>query len=257
MDALKLSIVIPVLDEAGNLERLLPGLRSMAPGAEVIVADGGSRDGTREVVASAGWPRLVGSRPGRARQMNAGAAAAGGDVLLFLHADTRMPEGFEAAIRAALVEPAMVGGRFDVAFDNPAPAFRMIAAFMNRRSRLSKISTGDQAIFVRRGAFEALGGYPDIPLMEDVELTRRLKRLGRLASLRLRVVTSARKWEREGVARTIVLMWTLRFLYCCGVRPERLHRWYYPGRPLPGAQASSPSPFQGEGRGEGGAVKPS
>jgi rSAM/selenodomain-associated transferase 2 len=234
-----LSIIIPALDEAGNLERLLPGLRAAAPSAEILVVDGGSRDATAAVAAQAGvW--LVPSARGRARQMNAGATAATGEILLFLHADTRLPAGFEAAITGALADPAVVGGRFDVAFDNPAPAFRMIAGLMNRRSRLSGISTGDQAIFVRRAAFEALGGYPEIPLMEDIELTRRLKRLGRLASLRLRVTTAARKWEREGVARTIVLMWTLRLLYFCGVSPARLHRWYYPGRPLPDAPAAGP-----------------
>ena len=127
-------------------------------------------------------------------------------------------------------DPRVAYGRFDVTFDNPRPVFRMIAGLMNLRSRLTGICTGDQGIFVRRTAFERLGGYPEIPLMEDVELTRRLKRSGRLASLALRVTTSARRWERNGVARTIVLMWTLRLLYFCGVGPDRLHRWYY-GRP--------------------------
>src|SRR5262249_61682409 len=136
----------------------------------------------------------------------------------------------------ALGDPRVVAGRFDVRFDNPGPAFRMTAALMNLRSRWRGISTGDQAIFVRRAVFEALGGYAEIPLMEDVELTRRLKRAGRLAALRLRVTTAARKWERDGVARTILLMWALRFLYAAGVAPARLHRWYYgPARPPPGA----------------------
>ena len=126
--------------------------------------------------------------------------------------------------------PAVAGGRFDVRFSSPRWPFRMIAAMMNRRSRLTRISTGDQGLFVRRAAFEALGGYPDIPLMEDVELTRRLKRLGGIACLDLRITTSSRKWERDGIARTIALMWTLRLLYFCGADPARLHRWYY-GRP--------------------------
>jgi rSAM/selenodomain-associated transferase 2 len=162
--------------------------------------------------------------------MNAGARAAAGDVLLFLHADTRLPDGAGAAIARALADPAVVGGRFDIRFDSPRWPFRMIAALMNRRSRLTRISTGDQGLFVRRAAFEALGGFPDIPLMEDVEITRRLKRAGRIACLSERVTTSARKWERDGVARTIALMWALRLLYVCGVAPARLHRWYY-GRP--------------------------
>jgi rSAM/selenodomain-associated transferase 2 len=159
--------------------------------------------------------------------MNHGAREAGGDTLLFLHADTRLPEGAARAIERALAEPGVVGGRFDVRFDNERALFRMIAWFMNVRSRGSGICTGDQAIFVRRADFEAIGGYPDIPLMEDVELSRRLKRRGRLRALRLRVTTSARKWEREGPLRTIGLMWTLRFLHFCGVAPARLHRWYY------------------------------
>ena len=228
-----LSIVVPVLDEARNLERLLPALRDLAPGAEVLVVDGGSRDDTEAVVAC--WPaaRFVPSERGRAAQMNAGAAHAAGEVLLFLHADTRLPAAFAEAIGRALGDQRVVGGRFDVRFDNPAWPFRMIAALMNARSRLSGIFTGDQAIFVRRTAFEALGGYAPIPLMEDIELTRRLRRLGRVACLRRYVTTSARKWERDGVARTIGLMWALRFLYFCGVSPGRLHRWYYPALTAP------------------------
>jgi rSAM/selenodomain-associated transferase 2 len=237
-----LSIVVPALDEARNLERLLPELRSLAPAAEVIVADGGSGDDTEAVVQRAPGARLVTSARGRALQMNAGAAAASGDVLLFLHADTRLPAGFEGAIARALGDLRVVGGRFDVVLDNPRWPFRMVAALMNLRSRLSGIFTGDQAIFVRRAAFEALGGYAAIPLMEDIELTRRLRRLGRVACLRQRVRTSARKWERDGVARTILLMWTLRFLYFCGVSPERLHRWYYPELAARGAETAAGRP---------------
>jgi rSAM/selenodomain-associated transferase 2 len=223
----KLSIVIPALDEADNLARLLPELAGDCPGAEVIVVDGGSRDGTPEVVAGRPGVRLLTTTRGRARQMNHGARAAGGDTLLFLHADTRLPRGAAAAMEDALAEPGVVGGRFDVRFDRDTPLFRTIAWFMNARSRLSSICTGDQAIFVRRADFEAVGGYPDIPLMEDIEVSRRLKRRGRLGALRLRVTTSARKWEREGPLRTIALMWTLRLLHFCGVAPARLHRWYY------------------------------
>ena len=223
-----LSIVVPVLREAENLARLLPALRAEAPGAEIIVADAGSDDGSREVAARVAGVTVLACERGRARQMNAGARAARGDVLLFLHADTALPAGFESAIARALADPAVVAGRFDVRLDNPRWPFRLIASLMNLRSRLSGISTGDQALFVRREVFAALGGFPDIPLMEDVEITRRLKRRGRQAALRERVTTSARKWEREGVARTIALMWTLRLLYACGISPARLHRWYYP-----------------------------
>jgi rSAM/selenodomain-associated transferase 2 len=223
-----LSVVIPALGEAANLAVLLPALAAALPSAEVIVADGGSADDTPAVMARFRRARLIAAPRGRARQMNAGARVATGDVLLFLHADTRLPPGAGSAIAAAVEDPRVVGGRFDVRFDNSGPAFRMIAALMNLRSRWSGISTGDQAIFVRRRVFETLGGYPDIPLMEDVELTRRLKRQGRLCALRAQVTTAARKWEREGVARTIALMWALRLLYACGVSPDRLHRWYYP-----------------------------
>jgi rSAM/selenodomain-associated transferase 2 len=238
----RLSIVIPVLDEARRLESLLPELLTTCPGAEVVVVDGGSADGSADVAARTAGTRALRSDRGRARQMNAGARAASGDVLLFLHADTRLPPGAAEAVLHALADPAVAYGRFDVRFDSLRPAFRLIARLMNARSRLTGICTGDQAIFVRRATFEALGGYADIALMEDIELTRRLKRAGRLAALRLRVTTSGRKWERDGVARTVVLMWALRFLYVCGVRPARLHRWYYgasPPVPSEGARISS------------------
>ena len=228
-----LSVVVPALDEAANLTRLLPDLARTCPGAEVIVVDGGSRDGTAAVASGRPGVRFLASARGRARQMNAGAREASGDVLLFLHADTRLPEGAAVAIVEALGAPAVVGGRFDVRFDSPRRILRVVAWFMNARSRATSICTGDQAIFVRRADFEAVGGYPDIPLMEDIELSRRLKARGRLAALRVRVTTSARKWEREGPLRTIGLMWALRLLHFCGVAPARLHRWYY-GAPREG-----------------------
>ena len=234
-----LSIIVPVLDDADHLERLLPHLRSECPHAEVLVVDGGSRDRTSLIARDSTDARYLVSEHGRARQMNAGARAARGDVLLFLHADTRMPSGASAAIVRALEDPAVASGRFDVRFANPHRAFRMIAAFMNWRSRLTGIATGDQAIFVRRQVFDALGGYRDIPLMEDVELCARLKRCGRTECLRQRVVTSSRKWEREGIVRTIVLMWALRLLYFFGVDPIRLHRWYYE---RPSARPLAPGP---------------
>jgi rSAM/selenodomain-associated transferase 2 len=224
---MRLAIVIPALNEAANLSRLLPDLARGCPGADIVVVDGGSGDDTAAVVARLPGPWLLESARGRAVQMNHGAREAGGDTLLFLHADTRLPDGAARAIEQTLAEPGVVGGRFDVRFDNERPLFRVIAWFMNTRSRASGICTGDQAIFVRRADFEAVGGYPDIPLMEDIELSRRLKRRGNLRALRLRVTTSARKWEREGPLRTMGLMWALRFLHFCGVAPTRLHRWYY------------------------------
>ena len=223
----RLSVVIPALNEAANLARLLPDLLAREPGAEVIVVDGGSHDGSHDVVSRLPAVRWLAGPHGRARQMNAGAAVATGAILLFLHADTRLPDGAGAAIDATLADPAVVGGRFDVRLDSPRMLLAVVGWMMNLRSRLSGISTGDQAIFVRRAVFDELGGYVDVPLMEDIDLTHRLKRCGRVAALRLRVTTSARKWEQEGVVRTIVLMWTLRLLYALGVSPARLHRWYY------------------------------
>lgn len=225
-------MIVPALDEAEHLERLLPDLLGRLPGAEIVVVDGGSADRTADVVRRFPAVRHVAAERGRARQMNAGAAVATGDVLLFLHADTSLPAGAADAIAAALADAAVVAGRFDVRFTNPRWPFRMIAASMNWRSRATRISTGDQGLFVRRATFEAVGGFPAIPLMEDIEITRRLKRAGRIACLRTRATTSARRWERDGVARTIALMWTLRLLYFCGADPARLHRWYYGRAPL-------------------------
>ncbi|MGH7473652.1 MAG: TIGR04283 family arsenosugar biosynthesis glycosyltransferase [Candidatus Methylomirabilales bacterium] len=222
-----LSIVIPVLNEAPNLERLLPDLSQNCPGAEVIVVDGGSTDGSAQAVAQYPLARLVVSPCGRARQMNAGAREARGETLLFLHADTRLPDGAAEALRAALADPRVVGGRFDIRLDSPRVIFRVIAFFINCRSRLSRIATGDQALFCRQHIFAEMGGYPEIPLMEDVEFSTRLKRRGTITCLRLTVTASARKWEREGVVRTVLLMWMLRLLYFFGVRPARLHRLYY------------------------------
>ena len=242
-----LSIVMPALNEARNLARLLPCVLATCPQAEVIVVDGNSVDESRDVISRFPRVRFLVSAPGRAQQMNAGARVARGAILLFLHADTILPPGTQAAIREALADPEVIGGRFDVRFDSARPIFRIIAALMNLRSRLSGISTGDQALFVRRCVFEDLGGYPDIPLMEDIAFARLLKRRGRLASLRTRVTTSARKWEREGVLRTILLMWRLRFYYFAGADPARLHAWYYrrPDAPHPAGAAGSPVDLTG------------
>jgi len=225
-----LSVIIPVLNEAKNLESILSRLRATCPAAEVVVVDGGSEDEISTIVRRFPWVMYLSGRRGRARQMNAGASVAKGEILLFLHADVRLSARAEATIIEAFSDHDIVAGRFDIRFDNPRPVFKVIAFFINFRSRLTKICTGDQALFVRRKTFEELGGYPDIPLMEDVELARRLKRRGGMICLRSKVTASARKWEREGVFRTILLMWALRFLYFIGVNPSRLHRWYY-GRP--------------------------
>ncbi len=216
-----LSIVVPALDEAAGIGATLAALAPLrARGAEVIVVDGGSADGTPALAAPLADAVLAAPR-GRARQMNAGAARTRGDVLLFLHADTRLSADADRAIAAAVAAGAL-WGRFDVCIAGRPAMLRVVAALMNVRSRLTGIATGDQAIFVRREAFERVGGFPDQPLMEDVELSRRLRALARPACLRARVTTSGRRWETRGVWRTIWLMWRLRWRYWRGESPQAL-----------------------------------
>lgn len=216
-------MIVPALDEADEIEATLR--RARAPQVvELLVVDGGSTDDTVARARPLADDVLIAPR-GRALQMNAGARRACGDVLLFLHADTWLPEGFAEAVERAIAEGA-IAGRFDVELRGTHPFLPVIATLMNARSRWTGISTGDQAIFVRRDVFARLGGFAPIPLMEDVELGTRLRRAGRLAPLRERVSTSARRWEEEGVARTIVLMWWLRFAYACGASPEWCARAY-------------------------------
>ncbi|MFM8551172.1 MAG: TIGR04283 family arsenosugar biosynthesis glycosyltransferase [Nitrospiraceae bacterium] len=220
------TVVIPTLNEEQALPQTLAQTLALAFD-EVLVVDGGSNDRTCQIVSSFNpSATLLTSRPGRAVQMNAGAAAGRGDVLLFLHADTRLPENAKHAIVGALQEPDCPGGRFDLRFDRDCPLSRLIAFMINLRSRVSGIATGDQAIFVRRSVFERMGGFAPIPLMEDIDLTRRLNRMGPIACLRARVVTSFRRWEARGPIRTILLMWLLRFLYWTGVSPHTLSHWY-------------------------------
>ena len=225
---MQLSIIMPVLDEGDVLADSLAALQDLrAAGHELVLVDGGSRDGSLPLAEGLA-DRILHSPPGRARQMNAGAAIASGDVLLFLHADTRLPETALHDIVQAL--RASVWGRFDVRLSGQAWPLRIVERLMNRRSCFTGMATGDQAIFVRRDAFEQVGGYPDIPLMEDLELSRRLKRLSRPACVRAPVITSSRRWEEKGILRTVLLMWSLRLAWFLGVSPRRLARIYYPGR---------------------------
>ena len=220
-----LSIVVPVLDEAAGIEAALQALAPLhARGAEVIVVDGGSSDATAQRAAPLANQVLASAR-GRARQMNACAAAARGELLLFLHADTRLPDAADALLHGAVARGAM-WGRFDVHIDGRPALLRLVAALMNQRSRLTGIATGDQAMFVRRDLFQRVGGFPDQPLMEDIELSRRLRALAPPCCLRQRVVTSGRRWETRGVWRTIFLMWRLRWRYWRGESPETLAQAY-------------------------------
>ncbi len=214
--------MVPVLDEALRLPMLLAALAPLRRlGAEVIVVDGDSSDGSAAVAAPLADTVIAAPR-GRAAQMNAGAAGARAPWLLFLHADTQLPAGTMAAITTSRAD----WGRFDVRIDGRSRWLPVVAAFMNLRSRLTGIATGDQAIFVRRAVFEAAGGFPAQPLMEDVELSRRLKRHSRPDCRRERVVTSGRRWDERGAWRTIVLMWRLRWLYWRGTPAERLAALY-------------------------------
>jgi rSAM/selenodomain-associated transferase 2 len=223
--ASRLSIIVPVLDEAGCVAASLDALAPLrARGHELIVVDGGSRDAS-VALSRERADAVLESRPGRARQMNAGAARAHGELLLFLHADTRLPAQADAAVLQAVARGAL-WGRFDVQIAGRSPMFPLIAALMNRRSRWSGIATGDQAMFVQRALFERLGGFPDQPLMEDIELSRRLRAVAPPACLREKVLTSGRRWEQHGVWRTVLLMWRLRWRYWRGASPEALAKAY-------------------------------
>jgi rSAM/selenodomain-associated transferase 2/rSAM/selenodomain-associated transferase 1 len=227
----RVSIVIPALDEARAIVGTLAALQpSRAAGHEVIVVDGGSVDATVALAAPLA-DRVSSAARGRARQMNAGAAAATGDILLFLHADSRLPADGVATLLREMGRSGRRWGRFDVAIAGRARALRCVEALMNLRSRATGIATGDQAIFVERALFREIGGYPDQPLMEDIELSRRLKRAaGSPLCLRQRVVTSARRWERHGPWRTVIAMWRWRFAYWRGARPADLAAEYGAGR---------------------------
>jgi rSAM/selenodomain-associated transferase 2 len=232
--AMPISVIIPTLNEERTIMTTLA--HTVALGFdELIVVDGGSLDQTPVLVESyrrrtqspAQSPvRLVTAPGGRARQMNEGAKASRGEILLFLHADTQLPSDAKTIIDTTLADQRMVGGRFDVRFDRPSMWGTIISRMMNWRSRLSGIATGDQALFVRRPVFEQMGGFADMPLMEDIDFSRRLKRKGATAALTATVTTSFRRWERHGPLRTILLMWALRFLYWIGISPSHLLEWY-------------------------------
>jgi len=230
---MQLAIVIPALNEAATIEAALQRLAPLRQrGARVIVVDGGSHDGTA-ARAAAFADRVLASPRGRAVQMNAGAQteeARSADVLLFLHADTRLPQDADRIVQRALADGAHSWGRFDVRLDAEGWQLRLIEALMNWRSRSTGIATGDQAIFVTRSAFSWLNGFAPLPLMEDIDFSGRAKRLTKPAALRSRVLTSARRWQRHGVWRTVLLMWRLRLAYFFGADPQVLARRYRDAR---------------------------
>ena len=226
---MKLSIIMPVFDEAAEIEAALAALAPCRRrGVELIVVDGGSRDGTPDLARPLA-DRVVSGQSGRALQMNAGAAAANGDVLLFLHADTRLPEGADQLVLDGLAGSGRAGGRtwgrFDVRIEGGG-LLGLVSFTMNWRSRITRITTGDQAMFVTRAAFKAAGGFPAIALMEDVALSARLKRIGAPLALRARVTTSPRRWRKHGTFRTVLLMWRLRLSFFLGADPAKLAQTY-------------------------------
>lgn len=224
-----LTVIMPVLNEAAWMRAALGALAPLINrGAQVVVVDGGSTDATLATALALRSPAisLINALPGRASQMNAGAKQAAGQVLLFLHVDTVLPSDADVLILKALASGSHVWGRFDVRIEGKSRWLPVVATLMNLRSRATGIATGDQAIFMTRAAFAALSGYCNQPLMEDIDMSRRLRQLSPPACLRTRVVTSGRRWETRGVWRTIVLMWRLRFAYWRGTAPERLAQLY-------------------------------
>jgi rSAM/selenodomain-associated transferase 2 len=222
-----LAVIIPALNEARLLPGVIAGVTAAAQGAdiEIIVADGGSDDGTAEAARGAG-ARVVAAARGRARQLNAGAAAASAGILLFLHADTRLPDGFPKLVREALSVPGVVAGAFRLEFAAAARGIRAVQHLANFRSRFLQMPYGDQALFLPAARFRALGGFPDMPLMEDFELVRRLRRQGRVVTLAASVRTSARRLERLGPLRATLINQAIIAAYFAGVSPARLAAWY-------------------------------
>jgi len=223
----KISIIIPVLNEESALRAHLPLLQQYRhAGHELIVIDGGSSDASVSV-ASGLADKVLESSPGRGVQMNAGAVQATGPILLFLHVDTLLPEHAARVVKESLANSDRVWGRFDLKLSGGSSVFRLIEKMINMRSRYTGMATGDQGIFVLRSTFEQAGAYPEIPLMEDLALSSKLKKFSRPVCLRQRVISSSRRWEQHGIAHTVLLMWILRLQFFLGVSPHFLYRKYY------------------------------
>lgn len=219
------TVIIPVLNEATLLRQRIEHLKALHQTYDVTFCDGGSDDDTCSVLQRHGLHYCTSSR-GRAEQMNTAAALSKSDILLFIHVDTEISSSDIALVKQVMQDEKIVGGRFDIRLSGNRPIFHIIAFMINLRSRITKISTGDQCQFVRRDVFERMGGFPRQPLMEDIAFSKRLKSYGRIACLRRKVTTSSRRWQKHGVVRTVLLMWKLRFLYWLGVAPEKLAEMY-------------------------------
>ncbi|MEH2109824.1 TIGR04283 family arsenosugar biosynthesis glycosyltransferase [Nostoc sp.] len=224
IDAAKISIIIPAINEAENIKKAIATTQSSI-NIEVIVVDGGSSDDTVAIAQSLNV-KVISSSPGRAVQMNAGAVAASGEILLFLHADTRLPTGFDEMIRTALQQPGIVAGAFKLRIDASLLSLRWVEWGVNVRSHFYQMPYGDQAIFLTKEVFQQIGGFPELPIMEDFELMRRLKRIGRIVIIPTAVVTSARRWLQKGVLKTTLLNQLVIIAYLFGVSPERIRSWY-------------------------------
>jgi rSAM/selenodomain-associated transferase 2 len=224
LGAAKISIIIPALNEAANIADAIVTTQS-STNIEVIVVDGGSQDDTVAIAQSLGV-KVISSSPGRAMQMNAGAVAASGEILLFLHADTRLPAGFDAMIRTALQQPKTVAGAFKLRIDASSWGIRLVEWGVNLRSHFLQMPYGDQAIFITKAVFQQIGGFPELPIMEDFELIRNLKRIGKIAIIPVPVITSARRWLKKGIFKTTLINQIVIMAYLLGVSPERIRNWY-------------------------------
>ncbi|MDP2157649.1 MAG: TIGR04283 family arsenosugar biosynthesis glycosyltransferase [Nitrospirota bacterium] len=222
-----ISVIIPALNEEMNIARCIESIRAEGFSGEIIIADGGSKDRTREIARSHADVIVIDTPKGRGTQMNIGAALATGDILLFLHADTILDQGWATELNAALDNPHVVGGAFTFSIDDPALKYRLVEAWVSMRCRIFSLPYGDQAIFIRRNAFQKLGGYKEIPLMEDVDIISRMKKLGSIAVLGKKAVTSGRRWVSKGLLRTAAINQMTKLMYHLGVSPERLARFYY------------------------------